>query len=285
MGRVHHYQQKRLVGVAFLPCQRQVPAMHAYPTLSHESAAAAVTTFFSERDGTGAVLLVNSCARGKATPQSDLDMVVLVGDGGDRASLHADWEHFRVTDPALLAFSTSGPFAVLHVDIEEARIPLPDHPADEYPDGFELMIGNWLVWSVVLWERAGFHDRFRADWLPYYDDQLRRQRLADIRLQCASNLRLLPTYVHRELYFQAFSRLWESFQLFLQAIFIQRRIYPIAYTKWIREQVVDILGLPDLYQELPSLFEIDHFESDALVRKGASLQRLIDRYVPVENDI
>lgn len=29
----------------------------------------------------------------------------------------------------------------------------------------------------------------------------------------------------------------------MQALFIARRTYPIAYDKWIREQVVDILGL------------------------------------------
>jgi hypothetical protein len=254
--------------------------MHAYPTPAHESAAASVTTFFAERAETGAVLLVNSCARGKATPTSDLDMVVLAGIGADRPRLQADWENFRATDPALLAFSTSGPFATLHLDIEEARIPLPDHPADEYPDGFELVIGNWLVWSRVLWERDGFHERFRDDWLPYYDDQLRQKRLSEIRQQCAGNLQLIPTYVGRELYFQAFSRLWESFRLFLQALFIQQRTYPIAYDKWIREQLVDVLGLPELYKELPPLFEIDHFESEALVVKGQSLLRLLDSCIP-----
>ena len=258
--------------------------MHAYPTPVHELAATAVVSIFSARPETGAVLLVNSCARGKATPTSDLDMVVLVPSGENLASLRTYWERVHPNHPAITAFQTSGPFATLHLDIEEASIPLPDHATDEYPDGLELMIGNWLVWSRVLWERDGCHDRLRGAWLPYYDDTLRQQRLADIRLQCASNLRLIPTYVDRELYFQAFSRLWESFRLFLQALFIQRRTYPIAYDKWIREQVVDILGLPGLYEELPPLFEIDHFESDALKEKGARLLRLLDTYIPTGDD-
>jgi predicted nucleotidyltransferase len=258
--------------------------MHAYPTSFHELAATAVVNFFSGRDDIGAVLLVNSCARGRATPTSDLDMVVLVPDGGDQTRLLAEWEHFRANDPGLLAFSASGPFATLHLDIEEAHIQLPDHPADEYPDGFELVIGNWLVWSRVLWEREGFHERLRGDWLPYYDDELRQKRLKEIRLQCVNNLRLIPAYIDRELYFQAFSRLWESFRLFLQALFIQRRTYPISYDKWIREQVVDMLGLPGLYQQLPPLFEIDHFESDALVAKGSNLLQLLTFYIPDGDD-
>ena len=36
---------------------------------------------------------------------------------------------------------------------------------------------------------------------------------------------------------------------------------PIAYDKWIQEQIVDILGLPELYNQLLRLFEIRNFES------------------------
>jgi hypothetical protein len=172
---------------------------------------------------------------------------------------------------------------VLHLDVEEPVITLPDHPEDEYPDWFELVIGNWCVWGVALWDRDGFHERFRAGWLPYYDEDLGRKRLSEVRRQCEEYLAFIPSYVERELYFQAFSRLWRAFQLFLQALFLSRRTYPIAYDKWIHEQVVDILGLPDLYAQLPGLFELGRFESDEVVAKGALLQRLLDEYVPTED--
>src|SRR5204863_8924472 len=45
----------------------------AYPTDAHERAAVEITQFFAERAETEAVLLTNSCARGKATPDSCLD--------------------------------------------------------------------------------------------------------------------------------------------------------------------------------------------------------------------
>ena len=53
---------------------------------------------------------------------------------------------------------------------------------------------------------------------------------------------------------------------------------PIAYNKWIREQIVDILGLPELYARLPPLFELERLESTELVDKAAALRALADAY-------
>jgi hypothetical protein len=72
--------------------------------------------------------------------------------------------------------------------------------------------------------------------------------------------------------------LYHAFQEFLQALFIAHRTYPIAYDKWIREQVEDILGLPELYRELPALFEYRRFESDELLEKAKRLERLLAEY-------
>lgn len=54
----------------------------------------------------------------------------------------------------------------------------------------------------------------------------------------------IPLYVRRGLYSQSLGRLWHVFQEFMQALFIAPRTYPIAYNKWVREQVEDSLGLP-----------------------------------------
>jgi hypothetical protein len=121
---------------------------------------------------------------------------------------------------------------------------------------------------------------FEVSGSPSIDDALRIRRLAEVRATCLEQLDHIPGYVDRELYFQAFARLWRAFQLFLQALFLSRRIYPISYDKWIREQVEGILGLPELYARLPGLFEISRFESDEVVAKAALLRRLLDEYVP-----
>lgn len=96
---------------------------------------------------------------------------------------------------------------------------------------------------------------------------------------CTNNLRHIPPYVARGLYFQAFDRLYNAFQEFLQALFIKRRVYPIAYNKWIHEQLIDILGLPDLYEQVIHLFEIKPFAGNDLVLKGQKLEELLHEYV------
>jgi predicted nucleotidyltransferase len=49
-----------------------------FPTALHQQAADQIVAFFRTQPQTDAVLLVSSCARGTATPESDLDIAVLV---------------------------------------------------------------------------------------------------------------------------------------------------------------------------------------------------------------
>lgn len=256
-----------------------MPSTPGYPTRAHEHAADAIVAFFAARDETDTVLLVNSCARGKATRDSCLDIKVLVPEGMDTSALDDAWQHRYNTDPDFAALRRAGTFSVVHLDIEDGRLDLDPHPADEYPDYFEVGIGNLLEYSALLWERGDRLAQLKRQWLPYYEEWLRQERLTEVRWCCQHYLEHIPLYVERGLYFQSFARLWGAFQMFLQALFIAHRTYPIAYDKWIHEQVVDILDLPDLYEQLPHLFEIERFEGTALVGKAQDLQRLLDTYV------
>lgn len=65
----------------------------------------------------------------------------------------------------------------------------------------------------------------------------------------------------------------------VEDLFISQRTYPIAYDKWIREQIEEILGLPELYWQLSRLFEIKQFESQEIAQKARELDRLLDEYV------
>ena len=176
-----------------------------------------------------------------------------------------------------------GKFSHVHPEFFDGQFAPTEQDEAAGPDSFELGIGNCLVYSVPLWERDGQSDHLmdiRRTWLPYYDDGLRQKRLEAVRWFCLNNLHHIPLYVERGLYFQSFDRLYNAYQEFLQALFITRRTYPIAYNKWIREQIVEILGLPQLYQQLPRLFEIGHLESSELVGKAEELERLLDEYAP-----
>jgi hypothetical protein len=97
-----------------------------------------------------------------------------------------------------------------------------------------------------------------------------------VRSYCLNNLEHIPLYANRGLHFQAFQRLYNAFGEFLQVLFIARRTYPIAYDKWIQEQVEEILGMPELYRRLPKFFEIQSFESREISDKANELKRLLN---------
>ena len=139
-------------------------------------------------------------------------------------------------------------------------------------------MGNIVAYSLPLWQRSDYYEQLQSQWLPYYDETLRRQRLDMVLMYCNNNLDHVPYFVGRELYFQAFHRLYDAFREFLQALFIARHTYPIAYDKWIREQVEDILELPELYRQLVTILEISHFESDEVARKASLLCQLLMQY-------
>lgn len=69
-----------------------------------------------------------------------------------------------------------------------------------------------------------------------------------------------------------------SMEEFLQALFISKRKYPIAYDKWIKEQLCDILQLPNLYDELVGIMECHKLESSEHIIKADKLEYLVSHY-------
>ena len=181
----------------------------AYPSPEHERAAEAATEFFAGRPEAGALLLVGSCARGKASPDSCLDLGLLLSPGltsAARASLARAWDQRRETAPAFEALRRVGRYSNVEVDFHDGRFKPQARHWTSGPDPFELEIGNLLVYAVPLRDEGGH---------------------------------------------------WER----------------------LREQVVDILGLPELYPQLTRLFEIGLLESHELAGKAKDLGELLDHLV------
>ncbi len=197
----------------------------------------------------------------------------------DNLTYRQQWEEFYTTAEVFHALLQVGKYSHVDLDFIDGRFVPKPRGWTSGPDEFELEIGNTLVYAVPLWKRGDYYDSLKAQWLPYYSEALRQERLTMVRRYCVNNLDHIPLYIRRELYFQSFNRLYDAFREFLQALFISRRIYPISYDKWIREQVEEVLDLPDLYQRLPRLFEISHFESNEIARKAEELQGMLEEYV------
>lgn len=266
-----------------------------YPTAAHAAAAETITAHFAAMPEVEAVLLVNSCARGQerpdglvtpiATADSCLDIKVLTSAAGPEEAQGpwwTDWKTYYRREAVFRQLEAAGAFSVVHLDFCDGTFVPEPRDGDEAmgPDMFEVAIGNGVAYSVPLWERGDTFQRLRARWLPYYDEDLARRRLAFVRAHCQHNLDHIPLYAARGLYFQCFNRLYDATQMFLQAVFIAHRTYPIAYNKWIQQQVVGILGLPDLYRELLTLLQIAQLhDADLLVAKANAVRHLLDIYV------
>jgi hypothetical protein len=258
----------------------------AYPSPEHKEAAEAILEFMTTTFQLEAVLLVNSCARGQATRDSCLDIVVLARPEilqTERNSWEKEWTSFNGTDPVIQRLKTVGRYSVVHLDFTDGVFESEERDEAAGPDSFELEVGNFLAYSFTLWQGSDYLAHLKQQWLPYYTEHLRQQRLQMVRFYCLNNLHHIPGYIDRGLYFQAFDRLYNAYQEFLQALFIARRTYPLAYNKWIQEQIVDILELPDLYSQLSHLFEIKQFESSEILAKAQEVEALLERYAPEDD--
>ena len=250
-----------------------------YPTPEHQAAADAIVDFFVSNYKIDAVLLVNSCARGKATRDSCLDIIMLAKPDQSRSqlsTLEAGWEEFEKSNQAVKALYKVGKYSVVHPDFINGVFVPRERDESGGPDDFEVEVGNFLAYSVPLWQGSDYLAQLKGQWLPYYNDDLRLQRLDMVRWHCLNNLHHIPLYIERGLYFQSFDRLYNAYREFLQALFITRRTYPIAYNKWIKEQIVVWLKMPDLYPKLPAILSIADIESDEVIGKTNMLRQLLN---------
>src|SRR5512133_1481850 len=255
----------------------------SYPTPEHQNATNVITEYFTNNFKIDAVLLVNSCARGKATRDSCLDIIMLTKPEEGRSQLkelEAGWNALEKSSKVIPDLYQVGKYSVVHPDFINGVFIPGEQDESAGPDDFEVQIGNFLAYSVPLWQGSDYFAQLQAQWLPYYNEELRLRRLERVRWFCLNNLHHIPLYIERRLYFQSFDRLYNAYREFLQALFIARRTYPIAYNKWIKEQFEEILGLPELYAQLSHLFEIKQFESYEIADKAKEVEQLLEKYAP-----
>jgi hypothetical protein len=210
---------------------------------------------------------------------------VLAKPGEERSpiqELEAGWLELEKSSEAIRNLYKVGKYSVVHPDFISGNLTPGEQDESAGPDDFELQVGNFLAYSHPLWQGSDYFKQLKEQWLPYYNEELRLQRLEKVRWFCLNNLHHIPLYIERGLYFQSFDRLYNAYQEFLQALFITRRTYPIAYNKWIYEQLVEILELPELYEQITHLFEINKFESTQIADKAREVEELLNRYASLE---
>lgn len=255
-------------------------ALPSFPTQLHEYTALLAKDYFLAHSTVDTVLVVNSCARAQAVPESDLDLAVLVRPEINAVALKElqdSWEAYARAQPTILKYRQSGRFAHLHLDIIDGDYKPMNMDNGEPMDNFEIEIGNQICYSAPMHDAGPYFQSLQKKWLPYYAEELRTQRLHMVIDACRYDLDHIPLLVRRELYFHSFDVLYKAFQKFLQAIFIANKIYPIAYNKWIKQQVAVWLKRPDVYEMLLPILSIRNIESHEIIESAGKLRGLLDR--------
>jgi predicted nucleotidyltransferase len=249
-----------------------------FPTQLHQDSAELIRDYFLTLSSVDTVLILNSCARGQAVPESDLDMAILVkpeSPAKEIRNIQTAWLTYSATQQIFLKYKQSSPFAHIHLDLIAGNYVPAMIEVGEPIDYFEIEIGNQICYSVPL-DNAGFYFKeLQRKWLPYYNDDLRLQRLTSIQNACNYDLDHIPFFIKRGLYFQAFDILWKAFQEYLQTLFMANKTYPIAYNKWIKEQVVKWLNMPELYPKLSPILSVSNIESNEMNEKANMIRQLL----------
>lgn len=223
-----------------------------------------------------AVCITGSAARNEGSFDSDIDLNVFVDNELDGSLISTKFNEFK------LSFEKSevtGKYFDIEIHIIDYKIKPSKRSWTSGPDDFELEIGNIFVYTKLIFQNNNYFTNLQKEFLPYYEEELRTKRLSEVLKFCTNNIGHIEPYVKRGLYFQAYKRLYDANREFLQALFISRKIYPIAYDKWVKKQLVEILQLPELYTEYVKLYELNNLESNELIEKSKSLDLLIEKYI------
>lgn len=247
-----------------------------------------VVAYFKEYPGVYAIVLTGSLARGKAVKESCIDMYTFL-----------DKKHLKTLASDLAsrieAYSRLGGRVCFYKDDIEGGIvfgdvrvdigftdgnfkPCRENSFDITRDDFETTIGNLFAYSVSLHQKSPRYQRLRQKYLPFYDDDLRKARLAGTAEEFDYKIWKTRWLAERGEYFAALDALLEAQRIFLQHLFIQQRKYPIDYVKWLKEQCSEILAMPNLYKELTSIVNGIELTKSAVVNKSNLLEKLFKKY-------
>ena len=119
----------------------------SFPTSLHQNAANLVKDFFMAIPDVDTVLVVNSCAREQAVPESDLDFAILVNPETspiDILNMEKSWQKYQETQTTILKYKRSSPFSHLHLDIIDGNYTSTKLEVGVATDFFEIEIGNQI---------------------------------------------------------------------------------------------------------------------------------------------
>src|SRR4030095_13087808 len=166
-----------------------------FPTVLHQKAAEVVQDYFLNLSTIDTVLVVNSCARGLAVRESDLDFAILAKPCTTKKEIEkaeAAWQIFSNNHATITNYKKSSPYAHLHLDIVDGNYIPATIENGEPIDHFEIEIGNQLCYAAPMGTPGEYFLVLHSKWLPFYNDELQQQRLKASANACEYDLGHIP---------------------------------------------------------------------------------------------
>src|SRR5215204_785859 len=148
-----------------------------FPTVLHHDAADVVQKYFLSSPSIDTVLVVNSCARGLAVPESDLDFAVLAKPRTTKNEIEkaeANWQLYAKENKIISKYKRSSPYAHLHLDIIDGNCIPQKIETGEPIDSFEIEIGNQICYSASMGNAGEYFRELQSKWMPFYNDELQQ---------------------------------------------------------------------------------------------------------------
>lgn len=255
-----------------------------YPHEGCKKVLTEIVEYFKTYPDVYAIVLTGSLARGNAVKGSCIDLCVFLGKKQFNAlasKIAYRSKAYSRLKGQICYYEGEVEGGILFGDVRVDIIftdgkfnPCHLNSFDITRDEFETTIGNLLMYSVVLYEKDKRYQRLKQKYLPYYDDKLRKTRLTGTAEEFNYKIWKTKWLAGRGEYFAALEALLEAHRIFLQHIFIQKRKYPIDYAKWLKEQCVQILNMPRLYQELLEVINEIELTKKGIFEKSDLLEKL-----------
>lgn len=270
----------------------------SFPTSEHEKIVNIMTDYFKSDPRIFAVVLEGSLARGQAVIGSCVDLGIFIYPDDMGKFFRREETRKRIADYAKMGGKTQrywGESPDSRRDIEmEHEIEFEDSLVDvdllfrsDIPrlrnqlgicqDQFDLGVGNLFVYCIPLYERDNTYKSLAKKYLPFYDDEIRKERLEGTRKEFDQRIQKIKWLADRGQLFDCYSQLLLSFKIFLQHLFIKERKYPISYKKWIKYQITDILHKPELYEKLTGVLALRP-SSEVMKTNADLLNSLMEQY-------
>jgi hypothetical protein len=164
---------------------------------------------------------------------------------------------------------------VFDLVITNSKIYCGNHPQDVSTDNFELYIGNLFANCKLMFQNKNYYDKLKKQYLPYYDNKLRVLRINLLKKDIRRITHQLEINADEGRLVNAVYYLNRLLCCIIQLRFMQKKVYPISYKKWIDYQFNELLKDPASLHKLNQILKGTDFSSKGFKKLAKSLYKMV----------